>query len=163
MDLGAPFIAHGEAAEAAQPGQSAFHHPAPAAQPLPGLDAAPGDARDDAALAARGPAEGVVVALVGVQLDGPLPGAPALATHRPDRVEQGSQLRAVVDVGRREPHRERDASGVDHQVALAARFAAIRRIRADRGAPPLAATLALSSAARDQSSWSAACKRRRSS
>jgi hypothetical protein len=59
-----------------------------------------------------------------------------------------------VDVGRREPDRERDALAVDHQMALAARFAAIRRVRANllvRPSPPLAGTLEASRLARVQS------------
>jgi hypothetical protein len=42
---------------------------------------------------------------------------------------------AVVHVRRRESDRERDAGGVDHKLALAARSAFIRRIRADDVAP----------------------------
>jgi hypothetical protein len=67
-----------------------------------------------------------------------------------------------VDVGRREPDRERDALPVDHNMALAARFAAIRWIRADLlvgTAPPLAATLEPSRLARDQSIRSASPSR----
>jgi hypothetical protein len=41
--------------------------------------------------------------------------------------------------------------GIDHKMALRARFAAIRRIRPGRFAPPGAATLDASMAARDQS------------
>jgi hypothetical protein len=63
-----------------------------------------------------------------------------------------------VDVGRREPDGERDALPVDHNMALRARFAAVRRIRANLllgASPPLAWTLDPSRLARDQSIWSA--------
>jgi hypothetical protein len=49
--------------------------------------------------------------------------------------------------------------GVDHQMALRPRFAAIRRIRPGVFAPLLAAILAESNEARDQSRCSACCKR----
>ncbi len=57
----------------------------------------------------------------------------------------------VVDVGRRVPHRERDAASVDHNVALRALFAAIRRVRAGLFAPPGAGTAAESKEALPQS------------
>jgi hypothetical protein len=55
----------------------------------------------------------------------------------------------------RELQRKRDTLGFDHKVALRARFSTIRRIRAGELAPLFAGTLALSSAARLQSIWSA--------
>src|SRR5919202_6278064 len=48
----------------------------------------------------------------------------------------------VVDVGSRVDHREWDASSVDHNMALRALFALIRRIRSGLLAPPGAGTLA---------------------
>jgi hypothetical protein len=60
IDVGAPLLAHGQAAEAAEPRQGAFHHPAVPSQALAALDATPGDAGRDAALAAR-PADAPVV------------------------------------------------------------------------------------------------------
>ena len=49
MDVGAPLVAHGQAAEAVEPGQGALDHPAVAAQPLAGVDALAGDADPDVA------------------------------------------------------------------------------------------------------------------
>jgi hypothetical protein len=56
-----------------------------------------------------------------------------------------------VDVGRCADYRERYSLGVDHNMALRARFSFIRGIRAGTFSPLLAATLAESTAARDQS------------
>ena len=64
-----------------------------------------------------------------------------------------------MGVGRSVPHREWNASFVDHNMAFGALFAAIRRIRPGLFAPPGAGTLAESSEARDQSMWSALPKR----
>jgi hypothetical protein len=69
----------------------------------------------------------------------------------------------VVDVGRSEDHRERDAPSVrNNVVALRAQFALIRRVRAGPLAPLLAATLAESSEARSQTIWSASPSRSKS-
>ena len=76
MEVGPALIACGQAAEACEPGQGAFHDPAVAAQPLAAVDPAPGDLGLDAALAAFPPAAPVVVALVGVQLGGSRPRLP---------------------------------------------------------------------------------------
>jgi hypothetical protein len=70
-----------------------------AAQPLAALDAAPCDARLDAAGAAGASAAPVIVGLIGVQLVG-TPARPAASF--PDRrhgVEQRFQHRAIVPVG----------------------------------------------------------------
>jgi hypothetical protein len=64
-----------------------------------------------------------------------------------------------MHIGRREDDSEWDATPVDEEMALRARFAAIRRIRAGLLAPLLAGTLAESREARDQSSFSASVKR----
>jgi len=58
-----PFVADGEAAVAGEPGDGAFDLPAVSAEAVAGVDAAAGDARDDAALAQPGPVGGGVVAL----------------------------------------------------------------------------------------------------
>lgn len=50
-DVGAPFVADGDPAETGEPRQGAFDLPAVAAQAPVGLNAAPGDARDDGAFA----------------------------------------------------------------------------------------------------------------
>jgi hypothetical protein len=91
-----------------------------------------------------------------MQLGGPLPRPAARALDRLDGIDGRLQHPRVVDVGCRLGHREGDSSAVDHNMALRARFAAIRRIRAGFSAPPGAGTLAESSEARDQSIWSAA-------
>ena len=93
-----------------------------------------------------------IVAFVRVDL----PRAPARAPRpsafqRRNRVQQLFEELTVVDVGRGQADRERNPFGVDHKMALAARSALIRRIRAEAIAPLFAATLELSMAARLQS------------
>jgi len=158
-----PFVAHREAAVAVEPRQRPLDHPAMLAQPLARLDAPPRDTGCDAALAASQPTKGVIVAFVGMQLGGAATRPTALPTHGRDGIQGCFQHLTVVDIGRRKRHRERDTASVDHQMALRARFAAIRWIRPGLLAPFLAATLAESSTARDQSSLSASCRRPSSS
>src|SRR3954471_12872685 len=71
VDVVAPLVADRQPAASGDPGQGPFHDPAWRAQPSAALDAAPGDARDDAAPAASAAAAGIVVGFVGVQLGGP--------------------------------------------------------------------------------------------
>ncbi len=68
MDVGTAFVADGEAAEAADPGQRALDHPAVPAQALAILDAPPGDARGDIALAAFAPAAPAIAIEAGLML-----------------------------------------------------------------------------------------------
>ena len=162
MEIRAALVAHGQSAKATQPRQGAFDDPAMPTEAFAGVDAPPSDARDDAARATSGAAAREVIALVGVQLGGTV-SRPTTSTarlpNRHDRIQGDFEHFGVVHIGRREGYRERDACSVDHKMALRARFAAIRRIRADRFAPLLAGTLAESSEARDQSSFSASARR----
>ena len=162
MNLRPPLVPHGEPPEAIEPGKGAFHHPAVAAQPLARLDAATGNARDDAADPAGSATARVVVAFVGMQLGGTVTRAPATTmrlTDRRDGIQGRLQETRIMDIGCRERHGEGDSAGVDHKMALRPRFATIRWIRPGRFAPLLAATLAESSEARDQSSFSASANR----
>jgi hypothetical protein len=162
VDVGAPLVADGEAAEAAEPGQGSLNNPSVPAQPRARLHATSSDAGPDGAGAALLTATTMVVGLVGVELLGP-PTGPALAVpHARHRVEGGRQHQAVVPVRRAQTDAERRAPSVDHKVALRARFASIRRVRAGLGTPLLAGTDALSRLARLQSSCPASERRSRS-
>jgi len=67
VDVGTPLVADAQSAEAVEPNEGAFHHPAVAPEPLATLDALARDAGDDPAGPAL-PALGLgVVAPVGVQ------------------------------------------------------------------------------------------------
>ncbi len=48
MDVGAAFVADGQAAELVEPSERALHHPAVAAEPGGGVDALAGDPQLDA-------------------------------------------------------------------------------------------------------------------
>jgi hypothetical protein len=172
MDVRATFVADRQAPIAIEPGQCAFHHPAMPTQSLTRLDAAAGKAGNDATLAAGGATGGaaarIVVALVGMPLERTTTRSPTRATRLADgwdRVQGSLEQPRVVNVGRREDHRERDAGAVNDQMAFASRLAAVGGIGAGLLAPLFAGTLAESSEssesseARDQSSLSASARR----
>ena len=159
MDVRPPLITHLQPPEAVQPRQRALHHPAIAAQALAGLDPLAGDARRDASTATRPPIGGVVIRFVGMQLLWPFAWSSASASNRRDGIQSSGEHLAVVHIGCREPHCQRQSSAFDQHMALRARFAAIRRVGAAGFAPPGAGTLAESSEARDQSSRLASLKR----
>lgn len=150
-NVGAALVADGEAAEAGEPGQGSLDHPAVPAEALAAVLTAPGDAWHDLALAAGLAAGGVVVGLVRVELGRSATRPAATLADRLYRVEDRGEQPAVVAVGRAQADSERDAVRVDQEVTLAARAAAVGRVRAGLGTPLLAATAALSKAQRDQS------------
>ena len=161
MDIGAAFVADGKPAEAIEPGLGSLDHPAMAAEFFAAVDTAPCDAVDDAASSASGAAGSCVIGFVGMQLGGPeaRPATPALDGG--NGVEGAFQPSAVVVVGRADQADQRSASSVDHNMALRARFAAIRRVRAAFASPFFAGTEDVSSAARLQSICSARPSRSR--
>ena len=69
MDVGAALIADGQATETVEPGQGTLNDPAMPAESFTRLDAASGNAGNNAALAAGNAAARIVVALVGMQLE----------------------------------------------------------------------------------------------
>ena len=163
MDVGAALAADRQAPEAGRPSQGSFDDPAVAAEAIGALDAAAGDARRDRPLATFGSAAAVVAGLVGAEPLRAATGSAPAAAHARDDVEHGGQHAAVVPVGPAQLKAERRAAGVDHEVALGARTASVRGVRADlrvrRRAPPFAGMDALSIEARLQSSASAAARR----
>src|SRR5579884_3717664 len=151
MDVITPLIAHIKAAEVGEPGHGALDHPTDTPQTLAALDADARNAIRDAAAAQVRVAARDVVGLVGMHLLRALTGPSARALDGPDTVERRLEVDRIVAVGRAQQGVEREAGAVDHNVALRARFRAIRRILAGLWPPFLARMLALSTQARLQS------------
>lgn len=151
MDVGAPLIADGEAAKAVQPCQCPLDDPAMSAQSFAAVYTSPGNAGLNPALPAFAPAAAMVIGLVGVELAGALARTATTVTHARHGIQSRCQHHAVVPIGRAQPYSERGAPPVDHKMALRARFAAIRGVRAGFCTPLFAAMAALSRLARLQS------------
>ena len=163
MHVEPSFVADGKPSEPVEPGEAALDHPAVAAEPLAGFDAAPGDARLDLPALAGSSAAAVIVGFVGVQFVGSASRSPALAGNVRHGVQQRLKRHAVVDVGPGQHEAEWEAAAVGDQMAFGARPASIGWVRAGRGAPLLAAMEELSMQARLQSMRSASRSRRSSS
>ncbi len=155
MDVVAAFVTDGEAPELSQPGQCAFDHPPVPAQPLAGIHALAGDAHPDAPPVQEATAAGDVVGLIGMQLLRPFAGTTPRASDGRNGVDEVLEDGAVMPVGPGQPEGERRAPSVGNDMALRARFAAVRRVRSGGRPPFLAGMLALSRQARSQSIWSA--------
>jgi|UPI0005BCC42A hypothetical protein len=90
MKVAASLVADSEATEASQPSQGTLHDPAVASQMLAALDAAPGDARCDAARPTLAPTAAMIVALVSVHLVGSAPRATTTpGAYAPHRIKGG--------------------------------------------------------------------------
>ena len=151
MDVGAAFVADGEAAVATEPGQRPLHDPAVAAQASAALDASSGDAREDAPAATGLSAVGKVVGLVRMQFAGPSARPADALSDRRDSINHALKELAVVDVRRAEREGKGDAARVGEDVALGPWPAPVRGAGPGLFAPLFAGTLALSRAARRQS------------
>ena len=127
MDVGAALVADGETAEAAEPGERALDHPAVAAQSLTGLDALAGDAGGMPRCDRRGGSRHVV-AFIGMQLLRATPGTTRACPAPGNRIQRRFQPGTSSTLAARR-HRQRDPTTVDHHMALAPRFAAIRWVR----------------------------------
>lgn len=135
MDVEPAFVADAQASHSRKPGQGALDNPTVSAQSFATFNTPAGNARLDTTLAASPAAAPVVVSLVGVQLARSLArlAKPAFNSHH--RIEQFSQRHAVMYVSARQDKCQRQTVPSSQQVALCARFAAVRRIRA-RGRTP---------------------------
>ncbi len=140
--------------ELVEPGERALYNPPVPAQPFTTFYATPSYPRSNAPRLQSSSASRVIVPLISMQLARPLPSSSA--QHSPllyglDSVHYISESVGVVHVSRSADYRERYSSGFDHNMALRRRFALICGVRPCTLPPFLAATVALSTEARDQS------------
>ena len=152
------FVADDQPLVLAQPCQRALDHPPVLAQLLAALNSFASNPRSDASLPQSTSAPPKVVPFVSMQLEWPLPPSSAYSSGLLDWLDSINHIGksvTVMNIGRSADYRERNSFGVDHRsvatMALRARFSFIRRIGAGTFAPFLAAMLAESTAARDQS------------
>ena len=155
MDIGASLVADRQPPEATQPGQRALDDPAVPSQALAGVDALARDAHPDMAMPQGGATAGDIVGLIRVEFGGTSAALSAGTLDGRNGIEQLLEDHRLVPVSAGQERGERDAGPVDHNMALRARFAAIRWIRPDELTPLLAGMLAQSREARLQSMRSA--------
>jgi hypothetical protein len=167
MNVISPLITNSQTPEAVEPGQRTLYHPSVATQPLFdtfscqlcldrfGLSplGSAGDASLDPLAPQVVPTPLAVISFVSMQLVGSL--ARSASTpfdlDRLDTLKDRLKHHVVVDIGSGEPDGKGYAYSVDHNMALRARFALIRRVGSGRLAPLFAATVDESIEARDQS------------
>ena len=155
MQLALAFIANTQTTKLMKPADRPLHDPAVPPQLLTALDPSARDPGYDPALAHPPPVWLGIIAFVGMQLLRTAARSPALLPDRHDRIDQGDQLGALVDVRRRREDRERMALPIHQNGIFGAWLASIGRIVACFGAPFLAGTVAASALARLQSIWPA--------
>ena len=163
MDIGPTLVADAESAELMEPTQRPFDHPACFAQTAAMGLADLGQHIFDAKALKEEAVGLTAIGAVALNRIGTPPRAPHLSPHPVDGSQHGNELGAVVDVGSSQGEGERDALGIGEKVMLAARFAAVGRVRPRLGPPKTARTELESATARDQSIRSAAWSRARSS
>jgi hypothetical protein len=105
------------------------------AEAFGGLDAGPGDAGHDAALAESSAVLGGVVRLVGRELSGASSALSAPGADGGCAADQRPQGVGVADVRAGRGHRQRHAAGIGQDMELAAALASVDRVRAGQRAP----------------------------
>lgn len=151
MNVHAPFIADRQAAIPIEPRERSFDHPAVATQALAGVNSLARNPHLDVAAMQEATAARDVVRLVGMEFGRSFAPSPRGLCDRRHSVDQFLEHHAVVAVRPGQQRGQRNPVAFADHVPFRAWPAAIGGIRADRIAPLLAGTLALSRLARLQS------------
>ena len=155
MNISSALITDFQTTITVQPSQRSLNDPTMSTEPFTTLNSSPSDAWDDPTFSQDFAIMVAVVPFVSMEFLRTLSRSSALLTNGWDGIHHRFQHRCFVHIGSRVPYDEWDSSSFDHKMALRARFAAIRWVRAGRFAPPGAGTMPASRLARDQSSSSA--------
>lgn len=155
MNICSALITDFQTTIAIQPSQRSLNNPTMSSKPFTTLNSSSCDPWDDPAFSQDFAIMPTVVAFVSMEFLRTPSRSATLLTNGRDSIHHRFQHRCFVHIGGGMPYDERDSSSFDHKMALRARFAAIRWVRAGRFAPPGAGTMPASRLARDQSSCSA--------
>lgn len=155
MDINSTLITDLQATIAIEPGQSPLYDPTMPAQSFTTFYPAPSNSRSDPTGSQDLAIMVAVIAFVRMQFTRTPSGSTTLLADGWNCIDHRLQHGSFVYIGSRMPYDEWDSSSFDHKMALRARFAAIRWVRAGRCAPPGAGTMPASRLARDQSNCSA--------
>lgn len=155
MYIISPLESNTQSAKLVEPSAGSFDNPTMLSKRLAGVDTTLGNPDLDATLADRIAIGRIIIRLIRMQLVGPLPGSASTLLYWLDCIQHRLKHLDIVRVGRRKPGCKRNTLPLYHNMALRARFAAIRRIRPSLQSPRGAATENESIHALLQSSWSA--------
>lgn len=158
MNVRATFVSNAESTKLMQPGMGPFHHPTEDPQAAAMRRVALCQNRLDAAPPQGLRVRGRMVGPIPLNPLGTLARSSRLARNGGNCIHQGKQLGHVVAVGAGDRGGQGNAVRIRDDVMLRAVFPAIRRVGTGFRPPKTARTLELSTTARDQSSWSAACR-----
>lgn len=136
MDIVSPFIADSQSAVTTEPGKSSFSYPAVPSQSFARFYASTGDSSFNASFLERLTTLGKIIPFVGMEFVRSLPRSASRPMNWLDGIKYPLEHHRVVDVRSRDSRRQRNTLPFDHNVALRAGFAAIRRILAGFGASP---------------------------
>ena len=154
MDIQSPFVSDGQPAKAVEPGERALYHPAVTPQFLAAFDASPSDTRCDASLAKSRPISFGVVPFISMHFVRSSAWPTSSTLEGRDSINHLLQHRGVCYVSCGTLQDKGYSSSTDHNMALRAWFAFIRRVLACALFPlftPLALTVCESKEALDQS------------
>jgi hypothetical protein len=154
MDIQPSLVTNGQPSEAVEPCEGALYHPSVMSQLLAALPATPGDTRYDPSLAKSCPISFGVVSFISVHLIRTFAGSTSSTLEGRDGIYHLHQCRCVRNVSASTLQDEGYSFSLDHNMALRAWFALIRRILACSLLPfftPLALTVCESKEALDQS------------
>jgi len=156
MDVITSFISNSQAAVLMQPTQSSFHYPAIESQATAMFRMAFGDMGFNSHLTQRLAMRLGVIGTVGIQLVKAITRCAGVAFYRGNIIDQRQQFGNVVLIGGCGVRYDRNAVAIGENMMLGTGFSAVYRARTGFFAPPTARTVALSTAQRPKSIWSAA-------
>jgi hypothetical protein len=151
MNIFPTFISDPQTAITVQPGEGAFHHPTMLSQTNSFVDSAATQSVDNASISQGLAMPVAVVAFIPMQFFGTVSPFSIWTRQLGNGIHHLQEHGDVTHIGRGVSDYERDSFSFDHNMALRARFSAIRWIRPGFCAPPGAGTLPESIEARDQS------------
>jgi hypothetical protein len=129
VDVSSLVVANAQASKLVDPRTCPFHDSSPPSQPTSVAGTTLGEARHDMPRSYAAPDRGRVVAAVPEHAVRPLPGSPAFAMQRGNRIHQRQGFLRVVPIRTGQTHCERHTARVADQMPLAPALGAIRGIR----------------------------------
>ena len=155
MDIGPSFITNTQSPKLMQPTQGAFHHPAVGPQPTAVTRTSLGNTGFNPYLSQRLTIRFGIVSPIGIQLCKTITGSTAFAGHRRYGIDQRQQLDHIMAIGCGGLCDNGNAVSIGQKMMFGTGLTTVYRARTSFFAPPTARSVALSTAQRLKSIWSA--------